>query len=45
MGQCYSQVSMIEREEISRGLALGHSVRAIGYVLGQVLQNPHRDPS
>lgn len=30
MGQCYSHLSIVEREEISRGLALGASLRAIG---------------
>lgn len=30
MGQCYSHFSIVEREEISRGLAQGHSIQAIG---------------
>jgi IS30 family transposase len=30
MGQCYSHLSIVEREEISRGLALGQTLRAIG---------------
>jgi IS30 family transposase len=30
MGQCYSHLTIVEREEISRGLALGESLQAIG---------------
>ena len=35
MGQCYKHLSIVEREEISRGLALGLSARAIGRRLGR----------
>lgn len=35
MGQCYSHLSIVEREEISRGVALGEGVRAIGRRLGR----------
>ena len=35
MGQCYSHLDMVEREEISRGLAVGESRRAMARRLGR----------
>ena len=35
MGRCYSHLSSVEREEISRALALGREVRAIARQLGR----------
>lgn len=35
MGTCYSHLSSMEREEISRGLAAGRSIRAIARELGR----------
>ena len=35
MGKCYSHLSAMEREEISRGVALGCPMRAIARQLGR----------
>ena len=43
MGECYSHLSMMEREEISRGLALGHSVRAISLGLARSASSISRE--
>ena len=43
MGQCYSHLSIVEREEISRGLARGESVRAIGRELGRSASSIRRE--
>jgi transposase, IS30 family len=43
MGQCYSHLDIVEREEISRGLALGESVRAIGRRLSRSASSISRE--
>jgi transposase, IS30 family len=43
MGCCYNHLSAVEREEISRGLALGHSCRAIGRQLGRSASSVSRE--
>lgn len=43
MGQCYSHLSIVEREEISRGLALGESLRAIGRRLSRSVSSISRE--
>lgn len=45
MGQCYKHFSIVEREEISRGLALGQSVRAISQRLGRSASSISREIS
>lgn len=45
MGQCYNHLGMVEREEISRGLALGQSVRAICHRLGRSASSISREIS
>lgn len=43
MGQCYSHLSIMEREEISRGLAQGQGVRAIGRGLSRSASSISRE--
>lgn len=43
MGQCYSHLSIMEREEISRGLALGESLRSIGRRLSRSASSVSRE--
>lgn len=43
MGQCYSHLSIVEREEISRGLACGEPVRAIARRLGRSASSVSRE--
>lgn len=43
MSRCYRHLSMMEREEISRGLALGHSMRAIGQRLARSASSVSRE--
>lgn len=43
MGQCRGPLSMVEREEICRGLALVHSVRATDRGLGRSASSISRD--
>jgi len=43
MGQCYSHLSVMEREEVSRGLALGHSVRTISRRLARSASSISRE--
>jgi IS30 family transposase len=45
MGQCYSHISIVEPEEISGGLALGQSVRAISRRLGRSASSISREIS
>jgi IS30 family transposase len=43
MGQCYSHLNIVEREEISRGLAQGQSVQAIGRGLSRSASSISRE--
>lgn len=43
MGECYSHLSIMEREEISRGLALGHGVREISRGLARSASSISRE--
>jgi IS30 family transposase len=43
MGRCYSHLSAVEREEISRGVALGYGVQAIARQLGRSASSVSRE--